>query len=83
MHYLVNDRQVPSEQIRFDQYEVFASMATRFLDEEEETVSVFTSEDEFLDWVRRSDPRIEHQISQLMTGLSQLGIERRVGGYPR
>ena len=80
MRYLVNDRLEPVDQIRFDQYEVFATVGMGVLNGEEETVSVFTSEDEFLDWVRRSDPKIAHQISQLMTGLSQLGTERRERG---
>jgi hypothetical protein len=80
MRYLANGREELPEQIRFDQHEVFASLGAGTLDAEDDTVAMFPSEEEFLDWVRRSDPKVADQISQLMTGLDQLGIARRERG---
>lgn len=80
MQYLVDGREDAPEQVRFDQYEVFASVGAGALDRQGDTISVFTSEEEFLDWVRRSDPRVADQIAQLMTGLAQLGIAHREKG---
>jgi hypothetical protein len=67
-------------QVNFDQYEVFASVADGALEADEHMLFAFASEDEFLDWVRRSDPKTANQITQLMNGLAQLGIAHRENG---
>ncbi len=80
MRHLVNGRAEVLEHVNLDQYEIFASVAGGALEAVEDMLFAFASEDEFLDWVRRSDARTADQITQLMNGLAQLGIAHRERG---
>ncbi|MDQ5824747.1 MAG: beta/gamma crystallin family protein [Chloroflexota bacterium] len=80
MRHIVNGSAEVLEHVSFDQYEVFASVEGGALAAKEDTLFAFASEDDFLDWVRRSSPRTADQITQLMNGLAQLGIAHRENG---
>ncbi len=80
MRYLANGKEKVVEAVKFDRYEVFASVGSGARNSEDTMVSVFAAEDEFLDWVKRSDPRSAEQVSQLITGFAQLGMAHREQG---